>query len=126
MFRYLGLLCLGCVAACASVTNEPTPYQPRGFNGGYADRQIAEGVYRIRFHGNIHTPASLAREHWNRRARELCPYGYDQETDVRVTQVQQYIGPNYTGGTAYGTDLMVSIVGTATCHSAPAAGPAIR
>jgi hypothetical protein len=63
-------LMLGCslmlvLASCA------TPYQSQSHSGGYTDRQIAPGVYRITFQGNRFTTSVRAKDFALRRAAEL-------------------------------------------------------
>ena len=42
----LALLCAGCA----------TPYQPRGFTGGYSNRRIDASTFHVSFKGNGYTP----------------------------------------------------------------------
>lgn len=61
-------LLLTLLAGCA------TPYQPKGFRGGYEDYLINETkhTYGIRVTGNSHTSMPTLQEHARRRAGELC------------------------------------------------------
>ena len=53
------------LASCA------TPYQAQTHSGGYTDRQVAPGVYRITFQGNRFTTNVRAKDFALRRAAEL-------------------------------------------------------
>lgn len=60
------------LAACG------TPYQSMGwFRGGYEDKTLAPRQFLVRVEVNGYTSASTALEYAHRRARELCPAGYD-------------------------------------------------
>jgi hypothetical protein len=65
-----GLVGLGLVA-CA------TPYQSRGFRGGYDEKQLGPDRYMITVKVNSYTSRSTAVEYSYRRAAELCPGGFD-------------------------------------------------
>jgi hypothetical protein len=54
------------LAGCA------TPYKEYGSLGGYSDRELGNGRYFVKFVGNGFTSEQIVREHWNRRASELC------------------------------------------------------
>ena len=50
-----------------------TPYQPRGFKGGYEDRPIGgDGAILVTFVGNGFTGLDDAKNMWHRRAAEIC------------------------------------------------------
>lgn len=67
-----------------------TPYGPMGFTGGYRDRKISDGVYRIEVAGNGFTSAWTLEEYFERRAKELChKAGYTRvRTDFGVATSQ--------------------------------------
>ena len=46
----IGLILMGCA----------TPYQPKGFRGGYEEVEVKPGVYFLTFEGNGHTSLSTA------------------------------------------------------------------
>lgn len=49
-----------------------TPYQPKGFRGGYEEVEMKPGVYFLSFQGNGHTSQGTVMTYWHRRAKELC------------------------------------------------------
>lgn len=49
-----------------------TPYQPRGFRGGYEDAALGSKRHLVRVHVNRHTSMEQAFGHWRRRADEIC------------------------------------------------------
>lgn len=59
------------MVACA------TPYQQRGFSGGYNDTSLGNGRWMINVDVNGYTSRSTAMEYSYRRAGELCPSGFD-------------------------------------------------
>src|SRR5512140_1474259 len=59
------------ITACA------TPYQAKGFAGGYSDYPVGNNSYAISVDVNSYTSMSTAMEYAYRRASELCPRGYD-------------------------------------------------
>lgn len=61
----LGALLL---AAC---TQQPTPYQPLGPQGGYQETRLQERVYRVTFQGNPVTRAGTVLDLALRRCAEL-------------------------------------------------------
>jgi hypothetical protein len=68
----LGVLLTGCA----------TPYQPKGFKGGYSDFVVRDGVYGITVNGNGYTGRDTLMQYWHRRARELCGGDYDFQSDT--------------------------------------------
>jgi len=59
------------ITACA------TPYQAKGFAGGYSDYPVGNDSYAISVDVNSYTSMSTAMAYAYRRASELCPRGYD-------------------------------------------------
>ncbi|MFQ6613143.1 MAG: hypothetical protein ACE5D2_08615 [Fidelibacterota bacterium] len=49
-----------------------TPYRPKGLLGGYSDKQVAEGVFEVRFEGNQHTSAQKVQTYLLYRSAELA------------------------------------------------------
>lgn len=49
-----------------------TPYQARGFSGGYANFETQPGVYYVSFQGNGYTPRETVIRYWHTRAAEIC------------------------------------------------------
>lgn len=69
----LGLLLATALAGC-----QATPYQPAGDAGGFAELELIDGIWRIRFMGNAYTTQETARGYWLYRAAELTiSKGYD-------------------------------------------------
>jgi hypothetical protein len=54
-----------------------TPYQSKGFSGGYSDSRIADDTYQVTFAGNGYTGLDDAQQYVMRRAGEICPRGFD-------------------------------------------------
>lgn len=60
-------LLIGALAiACA------TPYQPKGFRGGYTDFEIQPGIYYVAFEGNGYIGRPGVVRYWHHRAAEIC------------------------------------------------------
>ncbi len=85
--RALPLLIL-CSAACA------TPYQARGFAGGFSDNSLGGNRYAITFHGNGYTSGSTVRQYVLRRAHDLCQE--HQFDSFRVLDGGDYADTSYT------------------------------
>ena len=69
----LGLLLATALAGC-----QATPYQPAADAGGFAELELIDGIWRIRFMGNAYTTQETARGYWLYRAAELTiSKGYD-------------------------------------------------
>jgi hypothetical protein len=69
----LGLLLATALAGC-----QATPYQPAADAGGFAELELIDGIWRIRFMGNAYTTRETARSYWLYRAAELTiSKGYD-------------------------------------------------
>ena len=49
-----------------------TPYQERGFRGGYSDFKPADDTHFVIFEGNRYTGRARVVEYWHRRAAEIC------------------------------------------------------
>jgi hypothetical protein len=58
------------LAACG--TPQPTPYQPAGAAGGYAERPIAGGLVEVVFRGNTVTPPERVEAYALYRAAEIA------------------------------------------------------
>lgn len=78
------LLSLGCA----------TPYQPKGFTGGYADFIVRDGMYCITVNGNGYTGRDTLMEYWHRRARELCGGDYDFQSDTSTDTTVSTVNGN--------------------------------
>ena len=69
--RFLtGLLVSGFALLVAACTT-PTPYKPAAGGYGYSEPVLADGIYRISFHGNSVTPKSTVESYLLRRMAEL-------------------------------------------------------
>ena len=53
------------LAACS------TPYAPSGITGGYADRELVSGIWRVGFSGNGHTTYETVQTYWLYRCAEV-------------------------------------------------------
>jgi len=49
-----------------------TPYQPKGFAGGYTDFETQPGIYYVSFQGNGYTSKDTIVQYWHQRAAEIC------------------------------------------------------
>lgn len=79
MIIYVICFCIlvSLLASCA------TPYQRKGFRGGYADEHLHDNVYIVTFNGNGFTDWTTATKYAHRRAAELCKEnGYDSYRDL--------------------------------------------
>ena len=64
--RFLSAMLAAGQLACA------TPYQHRGFRGGYSDFEAQPGVHYVAFEGNGFTSRATVAEYWHQRAAEIC------------------------------------------------------
>lgn len=86
----LGLLLTTALAGC-----QATRYQPVADTGGFAELELTDGIWRIRFAGNAYTTRETARGYWLYRAAELTlSKGYDG------FEVLPQIGPGPSRGNA--------------------------
>src|SRR5215831_13652431 len=49
-----------------------TPYQPKGFAGGYTDFETQPGIHYVSFRGNGYTSKDTVIQYWHQRAAEVC------------------------------------------------------
>lgn len=77
------------MAACA------TPYQAKGFRGGYEETRLGADRWMINVEVNSYTSRSTAIEYTYRRAAELCPQGFDPIDADRSERVVSYNGQDY-------------------------------
>ena len=80
------------VAALALQVGCMTPYQPRGFRGGFREYEVAERLYRITFEGNAFTSEEYVSKAVMLRAAEFClargyPYFETLEESTRSDRV---------------------------------------
>jgi hypothetical protein len=86
----LGMLLATALAGC-----QATRYQPAADTGGFAELELTDGIWRVRFTGNAYTTRETARSYWLYRAAELAiSKGYDG------FEVLPQIGPGPTRGSA--------------------------
>ena len=60
------LISIFVLSACA------TPYQQKGFTGGFSDVQLAENMWKVNFNGNSYTSAEKSTNYTLLRCAELC------------------------------------------------------
>ena len=49
-----------------------TPYQAKGFRGGYSSFETQPGVYYVSFQGNAFTSRETVVQYWHQRTAEIC------------------------------------------------------
>lgn len=68
----IGLIGALALVACAS------SYGPSSMTGGFAERQLREGVWRVEYNGNGYTSEETVQTYWLYRSAELAlEQGYD-------------------------------------------------
>lgn len=80
-----------------------TPYQPRGFTGGYANFETQPGVYYVSFQGNGYTPRETVIKYWHTRAAEACGGNDRYEIVERGASTTQHIQGNASGIVTFNT-----------------------
>lgn len=100
----IGIVIAALVAALASAT----PYQEKGFRGGFETTDLGGGRYMISVEVNGYTNRNTAIEYTYRRAAEVCPAGYDvvdndragryKATAMLVVQCRTAAAPQSTNG----------------------------
>jgi hypothetical protein len=88
------VMVLAIVSGCA------TPYQSKGFRGGYTSRPLGPSRWIIEVKVNSYTSRSTAIEYSYRRAAELCPGGFDPIDADRSTRDYDMNGTNMPKTTA--------------------------
>ena len=69
----LGLLLAAALSGC-----QATRYQPSADSGGFAELELIDAVWRVRFMGNAYTTRETAQTYWLYRSAELAlAKGYD-------------------------------------------------
>jgi hypothetical protein len=108
LVRVLVAVVVGLCALSACIP-QPTPYQPRGRNGGYTDLPLDDSTFVISVTGSSATERAAVLQYFHRRAKELCTSkGF---TDYRVLEEQ---ATSNTKGRVYGGD---GTVATSPEHS---------
>jgi hypothetical protein len=60
------------VGAAIALFGCATPYQAKGFSGGYASFETQPGVYYVSFQGNGYTARETVIRYWHTRAADVC------------------------------------------------------
>lgn len=68
--KFFLILTLILVSACT------TGYKRYSWDGGYKDKDLGDGKFRVEYYGNGSTSQELVLERWHKRSAELCPKGY--------------------------------------------------
>ncbi len=80
-----------------------TPYQPRGFRGGYTDFEAQPGIYYVAFEGNGFIGRPGVVRYWHQRAAEICGgpdrYAMLSTTDIGQTQIVTGSNPSTSTST---------------------------
>jgi hypothetical protein len=83
-----------------------TPYQPKGFTGGYTDTHLKNNLYYVEFSGNAYLDRTTAIKYLHRRAKELCEInGYndyelmDEKDSSTIMLVGSYGSGSITAST---------------------------
>lgn len=75
-----------------------TPYQPRGWDGGYSETKLAPGVWEVQASGNAYTRAPTLQSYVLRRGVELCladGYPHVRLVDAGGSTASAYVPPTY-------------------------------
>lgn len=107
----IGLILVGCA----------TPYQPKGFRGGYEEVEVKPGVYFLTFEGNRHTSLSTAATYWHQRAKELCAQRGEVADVLNATAANEI-----AGAVGYSPSLMSGGIGSINIIRKPAHSGYIR
>ena len=97
------------LGACKGEARYPTPYQAftteeGAVPGGYIDRPLGPGEYVVTFRGDQYTLSEDVMSYAHRRARELCPGGYDTLAQGDVSKEV------YGGGSGIGVNVGYAVV----------------
>jgi len=83
-----------------------TPYQPKGYTGGYEEVEVEPGLFFLEYLGNGYTSLPTVLGYWQRRANELCkargmvPKIIDRQGGREIRSVSEGTGvakPYYSG-----------------------------
>lgn len=77
------LLALSVLASAITFTGcaTATPYQPKSLTGGYSDKDLGDGQWKVEFKGNSFLSKEKTEEYTDRRAKEVCGGEYTLEKD---------------------------------------------
>src|ERR1043166_4513540 len=85
--------------ALAMMLGCATPYQPKGYTGGYQDLQIGDNMFRVSFEGNGFTSAERTSEYLLLRDAEVTlDKGFRWFIIASDQQMSQTSGGSYKGG----------------------------
>ncbi len=82
------------IAACA------TPYQEKGYRGGYSDFEVEPGLYYSAFEGNRYISSVEAKKYWHQRAKEICGK-YEMVSQDTIIKSDTRIHPEMGGYTTH-------------------------
>jgi len=97
-----------------------TPYQSKGFTGGFSDTQLAPDLFRVFFHGNGYTSGEKAQDYALLRAAEVVSqHGFScfavvDESNTTTTSSFTTQGEAHTTGSATVSGNMVYYSGHTT------------
>jgi hypothetical protein len=81
------LLAFLLLTACAM------PYGERNYRDvGWSEVQLEPNVYALEYSGDGHQPLSMLEENWHRRAKELCPNGYETKVPPQLVTLSSNQG----------------------------------
>ncbi|MCY4244136.1 MAG: hypothetical protein OXU41_05900 [Gammaproteobacteria bacterium] len=109
------------VAGCA------TPYQQRGFTGGFSETQLAENVFEVRFRGNGYTSSERASDFALLRSAELTLekgfkyFVVDDDQSISKTTLHTTPARSYTTHTGFGSSYTTTYGGDTYAISKPQA-----
>ncbi len=110
------------IAAVLFLTGCATPYQSKGFTGGFDETQLSPEVYRVSFQGNAYVAAETVADYVMLRCAELTVesgFQYFVVVDTKDTSRSgAYTTPKSSqttaNATAYGNAYSTNVQGTAT------------
>jgi hypothetical protein len=109
--RLVEIMMVVLIVACA------TPYQPRGWTGGYSGLQLVDNTFRVHFRGNAYTaPERVEAFALFRYAELTIRNGYDYFVANGTSESQSMFGDlSLPGG--YGTSTSMGLPMTPSRHS---------
>ena len=76
-----------------------TPYQEKGFTGGYSEQYLGDDVYLITIRVNAYTDQATAYEYFHRRAKEITEQNGYKRYEVLDSSGSQKTGVVMSGTT---------------------------
>lgn len=102
-----------------------TPYQRRGFAGGYDEQQLPTGEWLVSVSGNGFTSMPTIYSYMHRRAAEICPGGYDLLDGTGESRTSTLVG--YQNGSLWGSSTTKpELVARIRCHGEAASASVLR